>query len=235
MKQKSETSHAVLNEASRYQKAEKIVSILADQTDLKNATVLDIGTGAGYITHSISRFCKKMESVDLYDERIEKSGYNFTQVDSEKLPFEDNFFDIVITNHVIEHVPDQQLHVNEAYRVLKKGGTVYLATPNKFWLTDPHYKLPFISWLPRKWAGTYLKLVKKKEWDIYPLSYREVRELARHKFSAKYVTLEVVKNPEEYDLATGSPVVRIVKLVPESMLSPLKRFVPTHIFLFQKD
>lgn len=234
MEHKSETSHAVLSQESRYQKAEKIASILESSIDLKNSVVLDIGTGAGYIAHCISQSCKKMESVDLHDERIEKNGYNFTKVESEKLPFKDNTFDVVITNHVIEHVPNQQLHVNEIYRVLKKGGIVYLATPNKFWLTDPHHKLPFISWLPRKWANSYLKKVKGKEWDIYPLSYGRIINLSKNKFSPKYMTIDIIKQPERYNLHSSSKIIRFVNLLPRPALLLFKRNLPTHIFVLHK-
>ena len=70
-------------------------------------------------------------------------------VTDENIPFPDGTFDVVITNQVLEHVPDAGLHLREIRRVLPDDGVVYLATPNKWWLTDPHYKMPFISWLPR--------------------------------------------------------------------------------------
>lgn len=38
------------------------------------------------------------------------------------LPFEDNSFDVVICNHVLEHIVDDQKAMSELYRVMKKGG-----------------------------------------------------------------------------------------------------------------
>lgn len=38
------------------------------------------------------------------------------------LPFEDNAFDVVLCNHVLEHIPDDRLAMQELYRVLKPGG-----------------------------------------------------------------------------------------------------------------
>ena len=39
-----------------------------------------------------------------------------------ELPFEDNEFDIIFCNHVLEHIPDDKKAMQELYRVLKKGG-----------------------------------------------------------------------------------------------------------------
>lgn len=38
------------------------------------------------------------------------------------LPFEDNSFDVILCNHVLEHIPDDTKAMHEIYRILKKGG-----------------------------------------------------------------------------------------------------------------
>lgn len=38
------------------------------------------------------------------------------------LPFEDNSFDVILCNHVLEHIPDDTKAMHEMYRILKKGG-----------------------------------------------------------------------------------------------------------------
>lgn len=41
-----------------------------------------------------------------------------------ELPFEDNEFDLILCNHVLEHIPEDEKAMSELYRVLKKGGTL---------------------------------------------------------------------------------------------------------------
>lgn len=52
-----------------------------------------------------------------------------TRVDILEMPFEDCSFDLVIANHVMEHVGDDLVALREVYRVLKAGGYAILQTP----------------------------------------------------------------------------------------------------------
>lgn len=45
------------------------------------------------------------------------------------LPFEDNSFDFILCNHVLEHIPDDRKAMSELYRILKPGGTAILQIP----------------------------------------------------------------------------------------------------------
>ena len=45
------------------------------------------------------------------------------------LPFEDNTFDFILCNHVLEHIPDDQKAMQELYRILNPGGTAILQIP----------------------------------------------------------------------------------------------------------
>lgn len=47
----------------------------------------------------------------------------------EEIPFTDNYFDVIICNHVLEHVTDDQKALKEIYRTLKRGGTAILLSP----------------------------------------------------------------------------------------------------------
>ena len=211
----------------------KIISILSDFKKLENCDVLEIGTGSGYISNVLSKNCKSMNSVDINDERLEKTGYQFKKINDENLPFTDNRFDIVISNHVIEHVPNQELHINEIYRVIKKNGILYLATPNKFWILEAHHKVPFIAFLPRKLSSIWLKILKNKEWDIYPLSFGMLKKLTRNKFELKNFTIDVIKNPTKYNLDIIKIIHPLLKRMPIIVIKMFNSFVPDYILILK--
>jgi len=121
--------------------------------------------------------------VDVVDERVVTNGYEFTLVPGTGLPFETGSFDVVVSNHVIEHVGDvqaQQHHVAEIRRVLDSGGLAYLAAPNKWGLMEPHFRLPLLSWLPRGLADTYVRAMGKgSHYDCLPPSLGTLCQLTQ--------------------------------------------------------
>lgn len=61
-------------------------------------------------------------------------------------PFPDSEFDLVVGNHVIEHVPDVMGFMAELHRITKPGGRIRLLTPhytNPDWPTDPTHRNHF--------------------------------------------------------------------------------------------
>lgn len=218
------------NEATRYRKAEKIIAIIEEHKPLAGTNVLEVGTGAGYIAHALSQKAKAVQSVDIVDDRKVTAGYHQTIVPDETLPFADKSFDVVITNHVLEHVPDQQKHISEMRRVLKDDGLIYLASPNKWWLTDPHYKLPFISWLPRPLAGLYLHVAKHRKWDIYSVSLRRLNQLAAaNGLAVQDQTWQILRNPAKYNMKVPKPVTLTARLLPDFIARHLSAIMPTHL------
>ncbi len=55
--------------------------------------------------------------------------------DIQNIPFEDNTFDVVMANHVLEHIPDEYKATSELYRILKPGGWAILQVP-----INPNFK-----------------------------------------------------------------------------------------------
>ena len=50
-------------------------------------------------------------------------------IDITQIPFNDEEFDVIICNHVLEHIPDDKKALRELYRVLKPGGLAILQVP----------------------------------------------------------------------------------------------------------
>ena len=54
------------------------------------------------------------------------------QMDLTNLKFGNDEFDVIICNHVLEHIPDDRKAISELFRVLKKGGFAILQVPISF-------------------------------------------------------------------------------------------------------
>ncbi len=81
-------------------------------------SVLDIGTGSSISIHYFAKKFPEIEfvTVDIADMRQEKE-LPFVLYDGEKLPFDDNSFDITVLNEVLHHTEDPEPVLREAIRV----------------------------------------------------------------------------------------------------------------------
>jgi arsenite methyltransferase len=97
--------------------------------------VLDLGAGAGndvFVARSIVGEKGAVTGLDFTDEMLEKAHRNnekmgfknvdFVKGDIEQIPLSDDTFDVVISNCVLNLVPDKQKAYGEINRVLKPGG-----------------------------------------------------------------------------------------------------------------
>jgi SAM-dependent methyltransferase len=98
-------------------------------------SVLDLGSGAGndcFVARAIVGESGKVTGIDFTEAMIEKAlannkklGYQnveFVQGDIEEMPFPDNTFNVVISNCVLNLVPNKEKAFQEIYRVLQPGG-----------------------------------------------------------------------------------------------------------------
>ena len=70
------------------------------------------------------------------------------------IKFKDNTFDLFLCNHVLEHVPDDNLAMREIYRVLKPGGKALLMVPINEGATQTQEDLTFDRHQRRKYYGS---------------------------------------------------------------------------------
>jgi arsenite methyltransferase len=102
--------------------------------------VLDLGSGAGFDCFLAAKkvgASGKVIGVDMTEEMVDKAEllaakYGFTNVefrlgDIENLPVESGSVDVVISNCVINLAPDKSKVFNEAHRVLRYGGRMYVS------------------------------------------------------------------------------------------------------------
>lgn len=101
----------------------------------KDDVVIDLGSGAGndvFVARALVGDGGKVVGIDFTDEMIIKANFNLDKLgyknvefkfgEIEDLPVVDNFADVVISNCVLNLVPDKQKAFNEIFRVLKYGG-----------------------------------------------------------------------------------------------------------------
>lgn len=233
--------HAVLDLPSRRLKGMKIERLLDLASRPQPIRMLEVGTGSGgialyFATHPQLR-CE-VDAVDVQDNRLVTDGYRYHLVQDTQLPFADESFDVVLSNHVIEHVGGEQAqraHLAELRRVLRPDGVGYLAVPNRWMLIEPHYKLAFLSWLPHEWRTPYLRAMGKGgAYDCEPLQMKQVERLfIGAELDCRNLCIEALRTTFDIE-RIQSPVSKLLRLIPDRALLPLRRVIPTLIYRFSR-
>lgn len=101
----------------------------------REAVVLEIGASKIERTRELSKLCRELIGIELIPEAIPANFDNvryevcdWQVLTSKVMP---GSVDIAVATHVLEHVQDDLLAINELYRVLKPGGIALLNTPNR--------------------------------------------------------------------------------------------------------
>lgn len=233
--------HVVLD--NRENKAIKIQKIIATVRQFRQQdSILEIGTGSGGIASyfSTQNMQFNIHTVDVVDSRSSKEGYKFQLVNDTILPFKNESFDVIITNHVIEHVgeyDDQLTHLSEVKRVLKKEGVAYLAVPNRWMLVEPHYQLIFLSWLPKKYRSKYLKTMRNIDfYDCEPFEKKHLEELfGTVGFSYQNKTIQALRILLQDEKEQHRLLSFIFSMIPDFILKIFLGIIPTLIYTLQYE
>ena len=120
--------------------AERICPEFGDQWNLEGKHVLDIGSGLGGKTQyyaslepetllGIDLRLYSLQQAHAIHEQNESTGLIFVQGDAVQLPVVDNYFDVIVSVNVFEHVEDLRGTLLECRRVLKPNGIIFLHFP----------------------------------------------------------------------------------------------------------
>lgn len=94
-------------------------------------TVFDIGCGSGLYASHVSKRCDQYFACDLSLGMLQDGAgksHRCVNLDAMEIPLADNSADIVLANHMIYHIPNQEKGVAEFRRILKEGGRMIAAT-----------------------------------------------------------------------------------------------------------
>ncbi|ETK33537.1 class I SAM-dependent methyltransferase [Microbispora sp. ATCC PTA-5024] len=253
----SEFQAAMLDEEKRRRKAAKIIAVLAHFLGRQDApagevlaglTVADVGCSAGFIADELAvAGAERTFGLDIDVPGLRKAAGRFGErvrfvcANGEALPFPDGSVDVLVFNHIYEHVVDPDAVVRDMRRVLSDDGVLYLGLGNRLGVVEPHYKLPFLSYLPPAAADRYVRAFGRA--DNYYERFR-TRAGLRRMLSGFHVwdyTFPVLASPERFaggELFPGT-VGRAAKgtleKAPRAALRALLPVVPTYLWVASKS
>ena len=170
--------------------------------------VLDLGCGSGYGSARISKVAHSVHGVDIDEDAIRFASaryvgpnltYSSIPTDG-PLPFPDESFDVVLSFQVIEHVHDDLGYLREASRILRKGGTIIVVTPDRMHRLLPGQK-PWNRWHVREYSAGQLARVVGRVFDLkralkmgapWEIARMEMRRYSKTKWLTLPLTVPIV-------------------------------------------
>ncbi len=140
--------------------------------------VADIGCGAGTQCRLWAKLGHRVHGLDVNAPLIEVAKKRASEegLDIEldvgsatELPYPDSSMDVALLPELLEHVANWQDCLNEAVRILKPGGLLYLSTTNWLCPRQQEFNLPMYSWYPG---------FLKRKYELLAVSTRP--EIANH-------------------------------------------------------
>lgn len=105
----------------------RFVRSVAKEYDKKGKRIIDIGAGSCQYKNYFKK--AKYFSQDIINNK--KKSINFV-CEAKSIPVENNSFDYILCTQVLEHLSEPHLVIKEFFRILKKGGGVFLTTHMAF-------------------------------------------------------------------------------------------------------
>lgn len=205
----------------------------------KECKIINIGAGRGGLTCYLLKKGYNVDSLEpnpcyakIIKYKLNKYGFNRSKIFLTKI--EDfnkkEAYDVALLVDVIEHVFDPETTLKNVYSLLKKNGKVYITVPNRFQLIDPHYKLPFICFMPLKFADIILKLLgkekKEKKAGLQKLSEMHYYTYGKFKRLCNKIGFEVIDLrkkevffPEKYIHPSQKKYLKIMRMFKKLKLS----------------
>jgi 2-polyprenyl-6-hydroxyphenyl methylase/3-demethylubiquinone-9 3-methyltransferase len=156
---------------------DKALGLLAAQTGSAGGVlqVADIGCGAGTQCRLWAKLGHRVHGLDVNapliavaEQRAREENLRivFDVGTATDLPYPDSSMDVALLPELLEHVANWQDCCNEAVRILKPGGLLYLSTTNWLCPVQDEFNLPLYSWYPGFLKQKYERLAISTRPDI---------------------------------------------------------------------
>jgi 2-polyprenyl-3-methyl-5-hydroxy-6-metoxy-1,4-benzoquinol methylase len=147
---------------------DRALALLADGGRVVDALdVVDIGCGAGTqallwaeLGHRVRGLDVNAPLISVAESRARERGLpvTFEVGTATALPFADHSADVVLLPELLEHVDEWQRCLDEAARLVRVGGLLYLSTTNVLCPRQQEFDLPLYSWYPAPLKRHYERL-----------------------------------------------------------------------------
>lgn len=146
-----------------------ILSVIGVKPKMK---VLDLGCGSGYLTFPIAKrnenafvigldiVTDTLKQNSLKAQEMAINNIEFISYNGIDFPFEDNFFDLVVTRYALHHFPDIEKSISEVSRVLKFNGRFFISDPRP----NDCDKTRFVDDYMQLKKDGHIKFYTKDEW-----------------------------------------------------------------------
>jgi len=156
--------------------------------NFKGKTLIDIGTGQGYVAVEMAKIGLNVIACDLthealdniarFKEQFKLKNIKLIECKAEKIPIKDESVDFIVANAILEHIPNEKEAVVEWKRILKPYGKIYITVPLKF-----KYLWPIF------WPVNYIhdkRIGHLRRYDLQSLRYKFNMEPIRYYYTGHF-------------------------------------------------
>jgi SAM-dependent methyltransferase len=214
--------------------------ILTAAGDRARGRVLVDGCGVGAYLTQLAGSANQAVGLDIEMERAQESHTRTGQVlcaAGEHLPFPSDYFDLVLSHEVLEHVQDDRQAIGEAVRVLASGGRLVLFVPNRgypfethgiYWRGRYHFgNIPLVNYLPRRYRNRlapHVAVYSRHDLEVL-FSGLPVRYIQRTMVFGAYDNI-IARSP-----AAGNAIRSLTKWLEKT---PMRVFGLSHFWVVEK-
>lgn len=140
-----------------------------------NIKILDIGCGAGQFLFEMKSCGLRTFGIEVgdFDKSVNLNIKNTNLIDAQ---YPKNYFDLIVMNHTLEHIPNPHQILKEIRRILKKNGTFIIGVPNTNSLARRLFKKNWLAYdIPRHLFNysdeLLINILKKHKFKINKVRY----------------------------------------------------------------